>query len=153
MRGGTANATVIVSEQPVGSPLVTHPTTRIARNEPSLDAFEKHVVPGGLIVANKTLIRQEPHRPDVRYCMIPGSEMARELGFYGAANVMLLTEYALLDGFPRIEVIKEIIAQALKKKDLVATSMRMVDAAVQLVSRLDRSLYSDCESYSRARQS
>lgn len=122
-------------------------------NEPSLDAFEKHVVPGGLIVANKTLIRQEPHRPGVRYCMIPGSEMARELSFYGAANVILLTAYALLEGFPRIEVIKETIAQALKKKDLVTTNMRMVDAAVQFVSRLDRSLYSDCETHSRARQS
>lgn len=137
MRGGTANASVIVSEQPIGSPLVTNPTTLIAMNGPSLDAFEQDVVPGGLVVANSTLISREPERGDIRYCMIPASQMAKDLGFQGAANVILLTAYALLEGFPTVDVIRAIIPQALKKKGLVSTNMKMIDAAVEFVGSME----------------
>jgi 2-oxoisovalerate ferredoxin oxidoreductase beta subunit len=139
MRGGTANASIIVSERPIGSPLVTNPTALIAMNGPSLDAFEDDVVPGGLIVTNSTLIDRTPKRDDVRYCAVPASQMAKDLGFQGAANVILLTAYSILVGFPRIEVIREIIPQALKKKDLVATNLKMIDAAAEYVHSLSLS--------------
>ena len=141
MRGGTANASVIVSEQPIGSPLVTNPTTLIAMNGPSLEAFESEVVPGGLIVANSTLIEKTAERGDVRYCMVPASQMAKDLGFQGAANVILLTAYAVLEGFPRVDVIRAIIPQALKKKDLVSTNMKMIDAAVEFIRSLESSAH------------
>jgi 2-oxoisovalerate ferredoxin oxidoreductase beta subunit len=136
MRGGTANASVIVSREEIGSPLVTNPTTLIAMNGPSLDAFEAQVAPGGLIVANKTLIEREVERDDVRVCMIPASQMAKDIGFQGAANVMLLTAYAVLEGFPSIDVIKAVIPQALKKKEMVDINLEMVEAAKAFVEAM-----------------
>ncbi|MFW6212241.1 MAG: 2-oxoacid:acceptor oxidoreductase family protein [Spirochaetota bacterium] len=133
MRGGTANASVIVSPNEIGSPLVTNPTTLIAMNGPSLDAFESQVARGGLIVANKTLIEREIERDDVRVCMIPASQMAKEIGFQGAANVILLTAYAVLEGFPSLDVLRAVIPQALKKKEMVDINLEMVEAAKAFV--------------------
>ncbi|TVQ26370.1 MAG: 2-ketoisovalerate ferredoxin oxidoreductase [Spirochaetaceae bacterium] len=134
MRGGTANASVIVSEESIGSPLVDEPTTLIALNGPSIDAFEGSVVPGGLIVANSSLIDREPARSDVRYCMIPASKIAQDIGFQGAANVVLLAAYAAIEGFPAIDILRRVIPHALKKKNLVDLNLQMVDAAVEFVA-------------------
>ncbi len=136
MRGGTANASVIVSREEIGSPLVTNPTTLIAMNGPSLDAFESQVAPGGLIVANRTLIEREICRDDVRICMIPASQMAKDVGFQGAANVILLAAHALLEGFPSLDVVRAVIPQALKKKEMVAINLEMVDAAKAFVESM-----------------
>lgn len=134
MRGGTANASVIVSSEDIGSPLVDHPTTLIAMNGPSLDAFEDSVEPGGLIVANSSIVTRRPNRDDVRFLAIPASDLAQEIGFLGAANVILLTAYASAAGFPGVEVIRDVIPHSLKKKDLVAMNMKMVDAALAYVA-------------------
>lgn len=130
MRGGTANASVIVSRDDIGSPLVDHPTTLIAMNGPSLDAFEQSVEPGGLIVANSSIVTRGLNRDDVRFVAIPASDMAQETGFLGAANVILLTAYAVAAGFPSVDVIRNVIPHSLKKKDLVAMNMKMIDAAL-----------------------
>ena len=134
MRGGTANASVIVSEDEIGSPLVDTPTTLIAMNGPSLDAFERSVVPGGLIVANTSLVQREPARDDVRFYAIPASDMAQKLGFAGAANVIMLTVFAALEGFPAVETIRRVIPHSLKRKQLEALNLQMVDAALEHVA-------------------
>lgn len=131
MRGGTANASVIASNNPIGSPLVEHPTTLIAMNGPSLDAFEDAVVPGGLIIVNSSLIDRAPRRADVRYLQIPASDMAGERGFQGGANVILLSAYAAIEGFPQIDVLRRVIPHALRKKDLVETNLGMVEAGIE----------------------
>jgi len=60
MRGGTANASVVISEEPIGSPVVATPDTLIAMNGPSFDFFVGSVAPGGLVIANSSLF--EPGR-------------------------------------------------------------------------------------------
>ena len=70
MRGGTANCSVIVSDEPIASPLVDEPDVVIAMNEPSLDKFEPRIKPGGLLVINSSLIDRQSVRDDIDviYC-------------------------------------------------------------------------------------
>ncbi len=135
MRGGTANASVIVSTDEIGSPLVDNPTTLLAMNGPSLDAFEQSVVPGGLVVANSSIVKREAERDDVRFYPIPASDIAQEIGFLGAANVVMLTAYAALEGFPAAETIRQVIPHSLKRKNLEKLNLQMVDAAFDYVAK------------------
>jgi 2-oxoglutarate ferredoxin oxidoreductase subunit gamma len=130
MRGGTANASVILSNEEIGSPLVDHPTALIAMNGPSLDAFEDSVEPGGLIVINSSIVGRDARRTDVRTFTIPASDIAEEIGFLGATNVVLLTAYAAIEGFPDVEIIREVIPHSLRKKRLIGMNLKMMDAAL-----------------------
>ena len=80
MRGGTANCNVILSEEPVGSPIVTSPDVLIAMNLPSLQKYVDAVVPGGQIYVDSTLIAEKVERTDVEVYYIPATAMANEAG-------------------------------------------------------------------------
>ncbi len=93
MRGGTANCSVTLSDDPIGSPLVLAPDALVAMNQPSLDKFAGAVVPGGLIVADATMVPNIP-APDqvaqgVRIYAVPATAMAEEHGLKGLANIIL----------------------------------------------------------------
>lgn len=90
MRGGAANCSVIISDEEIGSPIVTAPDVLIALNLPSFDKFEPRVVPGGLLIADSSLIARELTRTDIRICRIPASSLAAENGIDGFANVIIL---------------------------------------------------------------
>jgi 2-oxoglutarate ferredoxin oxidoreductase subunit gamma len=89
-RGGTANCTVVISDEPIASPVVADPTILVAMNRPSLDRFEPEVRPGGLIVADGTMVERVPTRSDVQALSVPATAIASELGSTRAANVVLL---------------------------------------------------------------
>ena len=74
MRGGTANCNVILSEEPVGSPIVTDPDVLIAMNLPSLEKYVDTVVPGGQIYVDSTLIAEKVERTDVEVYYIPATK-------------------------------------------------------------------------------
>jgi len=101
MRGGTAHCTVIISDEPIGSPLVRRPTAAIALNQPSFVRYEGLVKPGGFLVYNASLV-QAPHtRADIRYVPVPANVIAEELGNVRQANVVLLGALlATVDGLP-----------------------------------------------------
>ena len=90
MRGGTASCSVIVSDEPVGSPIVSSPDILIAMNLPSLDKFESTVAPGGLIIADSTLIERKVMRDDVKVCYIPATRLASENGMPTLANMIIV---------------------------------------------------------------
>lgn len=90
MRGGTASCSVIVSDEPVGSPIVSKPDILIAMNLPSLDRFEKAVVPGGMIFADSTLIERKVARDDVKAFYIPATALASENGIPTLANMIIV---------------------------------------------------------------
>ena len=89
MRGGTANCSVIISDTPVGSPIITDPDVLVAMNLPSLQKFVDSVVPGGKILVDSTLIDAKVERTDVEVYYIPATQMAKEAGFSTLANMIL----------------------------------------------------------------
>lgn len=90
MRGGTANCNVIISDSPVGSPIVQNPNVLMVMNTPSLDKYEKSVVPGGKIFVDSTLISRKVEREDVEAFYIPATKMAADMGMPTLANMILL---------------------------------------------------------------
>ena len=90
MRGGTASCSVIVSDEPVGSPIVSNPDILIAMNLPSLDKFESAVVPGGMIFADSTLIERKVERDDVKVFYIPATQLASDNGTPTLANMIIV---------------------------------------------------------------
>ena len=90
MRGGTANCSVIVGDEPIGSPIVNAPNTLVAMNLPSLQKYENAVVPGGLILVDSTLIAEQVTRTDVRVCYVPATKLANDSGFATLANMILM---------------------------------------------------------------
>lgn len=89
MRGGTANCSVIISDDPVGSPIVSEPNCLVAMNLPSLRRYENSVVPGGMILVDSTLINEKVERDDVSVFYIPATKMAKDEGFSTLANMIL----------------------------------------------------------------
>jgi 2-oxoglutarate ferredoxin oxidoreductase subunit gamma len=89
MRGGTANCSVIVSEDPIGSPIVSKPDVLVAMNLPSLDKYENEVVSGGKIFVDSTLIERKVTRTDVDVYYIPATGIANEKGINTLANMII----------------------------------------------------------------
>ena len=88
MRGGTANCSVTLSDDPIGCPIVDAPNGLIAMNQPSLDKFIDAVVPGGVAVCDSTLINTIHARDDITLIEIPATTLAEEHGLKGLANVV-----------------------------------------------------------------
>jgi len=128
MRGGTANCTVVISDRPVGSPVIRSPRAVVAMNLPSLDKFEPDVRPGGLLLINSSLINRKSTRDDVTVIEIPANEIANELGNRRGANMVALgaylgaTDAVSLDAV--IEVVRETFAAKPGVIDVNITAMR-----------------------------
>ena len=90
MRGGTANCSVIISDMPVGSPIVTTPDVLVAMNLPSLKKYENDVVSGGIIIVDSALIAEKVNRDDVTTYYVPATKMANDEGFSTLANMILM---------------------------------------------------------------
>jgi len=90
MRGGTANCSVIVQDDQVGSPIVTKADTVVVMNRPSLDKFEDAIVPGGLLILDSDLVDRAPERTDIEVISVPAQTVAAEIGSKTIANMVLL---------------------------------------------------------------
>jgi len=90
MRGGTANCSVNLSTSRIGTPLVDHPNVLVVMNQPSLDAFEKDVADGGVILVDTTIVEGKPDADRLNAIMIPASGIADEVGTAKVANVVML---------------------------------------------------------------
>jgi 2-oxoglutarate ferredoxin oxidoreductase subunit gamma len=109
MRGGTANCTVIISDAPIGAPIVSNPDIAVVLNRPSFDKYEPTVKKGGLLVVNSSLVTAESRREDIEVIYVPANDIAEELGTVKMLNVVALG--ALLSRRPIIP--HEIIEKAL----------------------------------------
>ena len=112
MRGGTANCSVTISDEPIGSPLVLDPTVLIAMNNPSLTKFADAVVPGGLILMDTSLVNVPLERDDVIAFGIPATAMAEEAGLKGLANIVLVGKMLEQTSFCSQETIEAAIKKA-----------------------------------------
>ena len=100
MRGGTANCSVILSETPVGSPIITAPDVLVAMNLPSLQKYVDTVVPGGQIYVDSSLINVKVERTDVQVFYIPATQLAKDTGMGSMANMIIMG--SVLENHPEL---------------------------------------------------
>jgi 2-oxoglutarate ferredoxin oxidoreductase subunit gamma len=116
MRGGTANCTVILSEEEIGAPVVAHPTAAVVFNRPSMAKYEPLVKPGGLLLVNSSLVEARSMRDDLRAVYVPASDMATELGNIRMANMILLGAFVALTGLVALDTVKEQLDEHLSER-------------------------------------
>jgi len=123
MRGGTANCSVIVSDEPVGSPIVSEPDVLLAMNLPSLDKFEKAVKPGGLIYIDSALIGRKIERGDVTAVYIPATQLASDNGMPALANIIMMGRIL---AFESEEAIHKALVHSIsaKRVDMIELNMK-----------------------------
>ncbi len=90
MRGGTANCTVILSEEEIGAPMICNPSSAVVLNLPSLEKYGPLVKPGGVLLVNTSLVEAKSPRADIRVVDVPASDIANELGNPRMANLVML---------------------------------------------------------------
>jgi 2-oxoglutarate ferredoxin oxidoreductase subunit gamma len=93
MRGGTANCTVMISSDRVGSPVTRFPKSLVAMNKASLEKFESAIQPQGFLVINSSLVARDPARTDLRYVKVPANQIAEEAGTLQVTNMAALGAY------------------------------------------------------------
>jgi 2-oxoglutarate ferredoxin oxidoreductase subunit gamma len=102
MRGGTANCTVIIADEEIGSPTVRNPKAALVFNLPSFDKYEPLVVPGGVLIANESLSNRDFQRSDLNAVLIPANDIAEEIGNKKLTNMVMLG--ALLEALPVLTI-------------------------------------------------
>ncbi len=102
MRGGTANCTVTIADEEIGSPLVQYPPAALVMNLPSLDKYEPTIKPGGVLVVNASMVDRTPARTDITSVCVPCNQIAEELGSPRLANMVAIG--ALLAALPVLSV-------------------------------------------------
>jgi 2-oxoisovalerate ferredoxin oxidoreductase beta subunit len=135
MRGGTANAGVVISHSTIGSPVVDEPSVLLVMNGPSLDTFEETVQPNGLIIVDSSMVTKKVTRKDVQTMYVPATEMAKETGFQRGANIILLTVYLLKSGVVRLDTLKSIIPISIKRKEFVDVNIKLTEVAKRFYER------------------
>lgn len=130
MRGGTASCSVILSDTPVGSPIVSNPNVLVAMNLPSLNKYEPCAVAGGKIFVDSTLISRKVERTDVEAFYIPATKMAQDIGAPTLANMIIIGKLIKETGavnFDDIEVgLKKVIPA--KKADMLEINLKAIKA-------------------------
>lgn len=116
MRGGTANCVVVISDKPVGSPVVEHPRAVLAMNLPSLDKFEILLKAGGVLVVNTSLINRKARRRDVVLVEVPANEIAIKLGNPKGANMVALGAYLGATQALSLGVVSDIVRETFAAK-------------------------------------
>ncbi|MDD4080452.1 MAG: 2-oxoacid:acceptor oxidoreductase family protein [Eubacteriales bacterium] len=135
MRGGTANCAVVISDEPIGSPVVNRPTELIAMNGPSLAKFEPNVLPGGLILVNASQVEQKVSRQDVKAYYIPSMEEAGKLGNFKVANMVMLGAYIKATGALKMDTIAQMLSHIFTgpKAHLVALNIKALEAGAAYI--------------------
>jgi len=116
MRGGSANCTVAISDEEIGSPMVSNPDNLIIMNQPSLDKFEPELKPGGVMILNTSMITREPQRTDIKVIKVPATEIAKELGNPKVANMVILGAYLKVRPWVKKETVIEILKEKVLKE-------------------------------------
>jgi 2-oxoglutarate ferredoxin oxidoreductase subunit gamma len=135
MRGGSANCMVIVSDEPVGSPVFSQAGCLMVMNLPSLDKFEGTIAPGGKLLINSTLIQQKATRTDIDVYYIPANDIANELGNNRVAGMVMLGAYLKLSGAIKNEsllgALKKVLGE--RKADMIPLNQAALERGAALV--------------------
>jgi 2-oxoglutarate ferredoxin oxidoreductase subunit gamma len=133
MRGGTANCTVVISDEAIGSPVITSPHSLIVMNNPSLDAFEPRLKEGGVLVMNSSLITRKVKRKNINVIGVPASEVASQIGDKRVANMVMLGAYVahtkVVSKEKILEGLKELLGQ--KKAQLFEVNKKAFEKGIE----------------------
>ena len=124
MRGGTANCSVNITGSRIGSPLVDHPNVLVVMNQPSLEAFEKTTVDGGVILVDTSIVEGRPDGDRLKAVLIPASEMADEVGTPKVANVVMLGALCAATGAFPPDFVESTLRTVIKKKALIEMNLQ-----------------------------
>jgi 2-oxoglutarate ferredoxin oxidoreductase subunit gamma len=116
MRGGTANCTVILSEEEIGAPTVRHPSIAVIFNIPSMEKYEPLVKPGGLLLVNSSLVPTQSAREDIRSLYVPASDIATGLGNPRIANMVMLGALVGATGLVTLETVAQQLDEHLSQR-------------------------------------
>lgn len=135
MRGGTANCSVIISDTPVGSPIVSIPDILIVMNLPSFDKYEGAVKAGGKVFVDSSLIERKAERTDIDAYYIPASTMARELGIPTLANMIIVGKVIRETGVVDMEGLRDALSKTVsaKHQDLIEANLKAIEAGYNYI--------------------
>ncbi|MCP4749083.1 MAG: 2-oxoacid:ferredoxin oxidoreductase subunit gamma [Desulfobacteraceae bacterium] len=135
MRGGTAYCTVVISDRPIGSPIIKNPLHLVAMNRPSLEKFSNIVRPDGVVLINTSLIPIGSGRNDVSELKVPAVEIATELGNVKAANIVALAAFVARTGLVSTETLKKCVKQEFAKKPkVIDLNMKALEEGIRAAS-------------------
>lgn len=134
MRGGTANCSVCISDDPICSPLILNPDALLVMNKPSYDKFIHKVQPGGVAVIDATLISDREEIEGVKTCYVEATRLAEENDLQGLANIILLGKVLKECGFASLEAVKKGIEKSVpaRKQHLVEPNFRAIELGMSL---------------------
>ena len=129
MRGGTANCSVTLSEEPIGSPIVDKPDVLIAMNLPSLEKYFYETEKGGYIVYDSSLINKTSSRDDITVVGIPATKLASDNSLEGLANMIILGKVIKEANVLSLDQIKTCLAQMVpaKKAELLEKNVKAIE--------------------------
>lgn len=132
MRGGTANCSVCVSDEPIGSPMVTNPDILVAMNQPSYDKFINAVKPNGAAFIDSSLVESKCGRNDISCYYIPSTSLANENELQGGSNIILLGKIIKETGLFTLETVKKAIEKVVPpaKEKLIKNNFRAVELGI-----------------------
>jgi 2-oxoglutarate ferredoxin oxidoreductase subunit gamma len=136
MRGGTANCTVVISDEEIGSPQVKNPKAIVVMNLPSLDKYEKLVAPGGYLVIDTSMVNRKATRTDIHVLEIPAVELAEELGDKRLANSILLGALMAKANFLKKENLVKGLEESLShgKKNLIDINIKAIEKGASYIA-------------------
>ncbi len=135
MRGGTANCSVVIGDEPVGSPLVTEPDILLVMNTPSYDKFIGTVKRGGKVFADTSMVDISTQREDIDFYGIPSTGLSGENGLDGMANIILLGRMLRESGLFTLEEVKTGLEKSIpaKKKNLLEKNLEALKIGMETV--------------------
>jgi 2-oxoglutarate ferredoxin oxidoreductase subunit gamma len=129
MRGGTAYCTVVISDEPIGSPIIRNPRHLVAMNRPSLEKFSPSVKAGGVIFVNSSLIPVGAGRSDVDELRVPILEVAGGLGNVKAANIVALAAFVARSRVVAFDALTEAVKKKFAEKaKLIPLNLKALEA-------------------------
>lgn len=136
MRGGTANCSVILSDERIGSPMVERPSEIIVMNRAALFKFEPDVLPEGIVFVNSSIVKDKVSREDVRAVYVPCDDIAKELGNPKVANMVMLGAYIAATGNLEKKTIENMIHEMFtgRKAKLVPLNLEALDRGMNCVA-------------------
>jgi 2-oxoglutarate ferredoxin oxidoreductase subunit gamma len=136
MRGGTAYCTVVISDRPIGSPIIRNPKHLVAMNRPSLEKFAPTVQAGGTIFINSSIISIDADRDDVDVIKVPIIEIAKELGNIKTANIVALAAFVSRSKVVDFELLRESVKNKFAKREkLIPINMKALEEGKKAASK------------------